>query len=301
MKKIRGLLIFLIMFFTCFFVSCQNEVENGKYQIVFNLMGGTYNDSEESVKLISENDEVITPITPVRVGYIFMGWSSKLGQNMISDIDFTKPINTSTVVYAIWSLPKITYELNGGFFTKYNSFDELVDDFIGDFATIRTWVDKEWFFDASWGCIDDFFKNDAFLEKWKPLLEYFKTVSTDNTFISQINIILNGKYTENEGLVKVRMNIHNFLNRQSQHNNSEYHYINTIDYSKEETINKVWGYFRKDAPSYYDSSTDYVLLTPYHVDKTFMGWYDNPECTGDKITVIPKGTTKELKYYALWA
>ena len=32
----------------------------------------------------------------------------------------------------------------------------------------------------------------------------------------------------------------------------------------------------------------------------FLGWYDNPECTGEAITSISKGTTGNIVLYAKW-
>lgn len=302
MKKINKLLIFVIMIFSMCFVSCQQEQEENKeHQVIFNLMGGVYNESEESVVIKTNDLGFVTPVVPTKTGYKFLGWSSNLNQSMINDVDFTVPLKESKVVYAVWSLPQISYELNGGYFTKYNSFDELVEDLVNDFTTIREWINKYWFFDDTYNTINEFFQNKAFFEKWKPLLEYLKVVSLDSTCNRQINNILDGKYSSDESYAELRMNIHNLINRYSKHPDQRYSYLTTIDYSNDEVIDKIWDYFKINTPSYYDSSSDYVLKTPRALGKTFVGWYDNPEFTGEKITVIPAGTITDLKYYALWA
>lgn len=303
MKKIKVLLIFFISILLCSFVSCVKEKENeqNEYQVIFNLMGGTFNDSEESVVMKLKENELVDVITPVKAGYKFGGWSSKLSASMVNDCDFTKGITSSSVVYAIWSLPQISYELNGGFFTRYNSFEELVNDFINDYKNRRDWISAEWFFDASWNTVNDFFQNKSFFDKWKPLLEYIKAVSLNTTCNRQINNILDGKFISDEDYAELRMNIHNFLNRLSKHDNENYNYLSTIDYSKEENITKVWNYFKKDASPYYDSTSTYVLPVPFSNNKKFVGWYANSQFTGEKVTEIPEGTITDLKYYALWA
>ena len=42
------------------------------------------------------------------------------------------------------------------------------------------------------------------------------------------------------------------------------------------------------------------LAEPTKENHIFLGWYDNPEFTGNPITVIPVGTTGNLDLYAKW-
>ena len=44
----------------------------------------------------------------------------------------------------------------------------------------------------------------------------------------------------------------------------------------------------------------FQLLEPYREDATFLGWYDNPEFTGEPITEIPANTKEDKNVYAKW-
>jgi uncharacterized repeat protein (TIGR02543 family) len=44
----------------------------------------------------------------------------------------------------------------------------------------------------------------------------------------------------------------------------------------------------------------YDLPTPTKTDKTFLGWYENSEFTGDRVYILPAGSTGDKTYYAKW-
>ena len=46
-------------------------------------------------------------------------------------------------------------------------------------------------------------------------------------------------------------------------------------------------------------STTYTIPTPTKAGATFIGWYDNPNATGNKLTTLPAGYTG--KVYAIWS
>ena len=55
-----------------------------------------------------------------------------------------------------------------------------------------------------------------------------------------------------------------------------------------------------NAPSTYDGSVTITLPTPTHDELDFGGWYDNPEFSGNPITLIPVGSKGDKVFYAKW-
>lgn len=309
MRRLKITLLLVLFTLPCLVISsCKDNNDNNikeDYTIIFNLMGGEYNDTTESVKVEAKMNERIEPITPTKSGYIFSGWSSSLDEVMTNDVDFSKPINESKVVYAIWKRNTIEYELNGGYFTKYESIDKLCNDFISDFNVITECYLYSFFW-QSWGDLEDFFSNSLFYTKWKPLLEYLRTTTNNSETIMQIESLIN-RTVYNSDYNEIRLYIHAFLNQYKMYG-SDAHYrdykpfesFETPDFGNDEILDKVWAYYKDTAPSFFDNSKDYILPVPRMDGKTFMGWYDNPECTGEKVTYIPAGTTENKKYYCLW-
>lgn len=300
MKRLRMILILTIIGLASILMySCSNNdnVKEEDYTIIFNLMGGSYNDSNESVIVKASYNEVVNPIIPMREGFIFDGWCSTLDETMNNDMDFDIPINKSKVVYAVWHRLTIEYELNGGFFTKYSTIQELRRDFMSDYQTIYP-IDASSFFWGSSGTMESFLENNTFYVKWRPLFEYIRSVCNSYKAIREIEYLFNNIASEDD-FVNVRLQLHAFLNNTKLHYNDG-KVDDTPDYSKLSILNKVWPYYKKAAQTFFDNSKDYTLPNPRLENKTFLGWYDNPECNGERITFIPAGTMENKKYYALW-
>jgi len=51
-------------------------------------------------------------------------------------------------------------------------------------------------------------------------------------------------------------------------------------------------------PATYDGTKEIILPAPYKEGETFVGWYDNPACTGTPITSIPAGASGDKVFYA---
>ena len=67
------------------------------------------------------------------------------------------------------------------------------------------------------------------------------------------------------------------------------------------TLNLNGGTCSETYPtSYTISSNDIILPTPTKTGFNFIGWYDNEEFSGDKITKIEKGSSGNIKLYAKW-
>lgn len=301
MKQLKFSLLILLTIFPCLFIcSCTNETNDDEptdYTIIFNLMGGRYNDSTDSITVAVKRDELVSPIVPSKVGFVFGGWCSTLDEVMNSDMDFTKPINESKVVYALWQRLTVEYELNGGFFCKYSSIYELRNDFMSDYQTIRPISSNEFIW-GSWGTLDRFLENDTFFNKWQPLFKYIREVCGSASTVTEIDYLLNRISTEND-FTGIRLQLHAFLN-QTKVSGEDWYTDDTADYSDTKVLDKVWNYYKGSVPPFFDNSKDFVLPIPHYENKVFGGWYDNSECQGEKVTFIPAATTSNQKYYALW-
>lgn len=53
-------------------------------------------------------------------------------------------------------------------------------------------------------------------------------------------------------------------------------------------------------PSRYTYGTAVTLAAPTRTGYTFGGWFENADCTGDKVTEIPVGATEAKTFYAKW-
>ncbi len=61
----------------------------------------------------------------------------------------------------------------------------------------------------------------------------------------------------------------------------------------------AWGgVSHKDTYTKFDDGYD--LPTPTKTDYTFLGWYENSEFTGDRVYILPAGSTGDKTYYAKW-
>ncbi|MBR1716692.1 MAG: InlB B-repeat-containing protein [Paludibacteraceae bacterium] len=61
----------------------------------------------------------------------------------------------------------------------------------------------------------------------------------------------------------------------------------------------AWGeVLHKDTYTKFDEGYD--LPTPTKTDKTFLGWYENSDFTGDRVYILPAGSTGNKTYYAKW-
>ncbi len=56
-----------------------------------------------------------------------------------------------------------------------------------------------------------------------------------------------------------------------------------------------------DMPLFRDASAEYVLPVPTKDGAEFLGWYDDPLCTGTPVTAIAAGDAGAKSFYAKWA
>ena len=299
--KTKRLLIFILVFFMLFCYSCSKNEEsvddNKEYVVTYNLMGGMYEDAT-SYQIIVKNGNLVEDITPVKDGYSFVGWTTRLTETLNVDFDLNQKITSNTVLYAVWRRPQITFELDGGYFGMYNHVSDLIDAFLNDFSGYMGWpIDEYGFFDSSYGRGIEFFKNSNYGEKWTPLLEYLKTKSNNPGYLSSF---INSNRDHNSSTSPyVRAEITGFL-KQTQDERKSWPQVTSGAYHDPSVIEDIWQYFKGDSINFYNANEDYILPTPHKTGSYFLGWYDNPEFNGEKITYIPKGSVDNKTYYAKW-
>lgn len=304
--KLRIMSLFCIIATLCLMWGCtNNNEENKEYTVIYNLMGGTYEDSLEYPKEVVKHGETVDSITPVREGYIFKGWSNRLNDTMSGNYDFSQGITTNTVLYAVWHRPQIKYELNGGYFALYNTVDELINAFCQDFSTWRGWgnyIRPQDFVDYTWDG-SRFFGEGNYQIKWDGLLSFLASVETNsakNYFKDFINSDRTRYCEKNENEFRyIRYEIQAFLCK-TQIVNTSWPVLTTADYSDPEIMKNIWKYFTTDSTNFFDNSNDYNLATPRKDGYEFGGWYSNPEFSGEAISFIPKGTEENQTFYAKW-
>lgn len=189
----------------------------------------------------------------------------------------------------------ITYNYNGGN-NKYASKDELVADFIkdanakfGKTGTPVCMVDdsgNKLGFANLYSSIYGIFTDAEYSAKWAWLKEYILSCSTGGTLTSL--------QTGNESFWRYSLGAFLF-------NDVRVSWPASADYTNESLNNGFWdelaaanknGYKEVIGTGITELSNEGVFLPGY----TLEGWYDNSECTGEKITEV----SGEITVYAKW-
>lgn len=224
--------------------------------------------------------------------YLFEGWynNPNLEENSVNKIDkgsigekrfYAKMLASETS-------SDISYYLDGGYFSKYESREEMITLFMNDYHRItgRTQGPEE--FNVSTDPIVNGFVNDPeFLAEWEWLKDYLIQVSEDTN------------HPGTAGLKNVtgniwRWTIHAFLNKAGALT------INTVDYRIPENANGWWVSTLLDVQEVYVHGQEVILMIPVKEGYTFGGWYDNSEFAGELITKIEETDTGEKTFYANW-
>ncbi len=96
---------------TCIFAACDNTTPpsgNGtvaqKYTVTFDANGGNFSDGESIfvMKDLSKDSIILEPITPIRTGFMFKGWSKGKYTNDFFDFDNHLALSSNLTLYAIW-------------------------------------------------------------------------------------------------------------------------------------------------------------------------------------------------------
>jgi uncharacterized repeat protein (TIGR02543 family) len=238
---------------------------------------------------------------PRRTGYEFLGWFEKSDFNGAIVSSIYHGIKTDITLYANWGTHTYFHSNDG-----YITFDDLYDDFLKDFSNIvgyQVTKDKAremphgWmthFIKASFnGYLDQFFANQIYYDKWIWLINYIKSLYSNNAEMMSRLTFEQGKF----GLeAQARWELNSLFA-------GRFHLVwpKTKDYSgagiKEKLADST--NFRIQKVSY---PVGEVASIPEfsRVGYSFSGWYETPDCSGKKITQINDDRYAAKTLYAKW-
>ena len=240
--------------------------------------------------------------TPVKEGYIFLGWYENPNGNGTALT--VLPVGYKGVVYAVWREAKVTWELNGGKVMQEVTVidvptnEQLWEDFMNYFNVYYPEAGR---YPQSMESLTSFWPND-FDPEVKIMLDQASEFAWLGHYIYEV-VTKQGKEMGTEALW--RWNLWAFFNC-TQHTE----YPVTADFTEAGKPEK-WGPKYQEAHGGGSSSTElvevqlpskitatYTIPTPVKDGADFLGWYDTNAVTGTKLTTLPAyydGTV-----YAIW-
>ena len=240
--------------------------------------------------------------TPVKEGYIFLGWYENPNGN--GNALTVLPVGYKGVVYAVWREAKVTWVLNGGKVMQEMTVvdvptnQELWEDFMEYFNVYYPEAGR---YVQDMQNLTLFWPTD-FDAEVKILLDQESEYAWLGHYIYAV-VIKQGKEMGSEALW--RWNLWAFFNC-TQHTE----YPVTADFT-EAGKPENWGPKYQEAHGGTTSTelvevqlpskivgTPYTIPTPVKDGDEFIGWYDNANGTGNLLTVLP--VAYDGTVYAIW-
>lgn len=240
--------------------------------------------------------------TPVKEGYIFLGWYENPNGNGTALT--VLPVGYKGVVYAVWREAKVTWELNGGKVMQEVTVidvptnEQLWEDFMNYFNVYYPEAGR---YPQSMESLTSFWPT-GFDPEVKIMLDQASEFAWLGHYIYEV-VTKQDKEMGTEALW--RWNLWAFFNC-TQHTE----YPVTADFT-EAGKPEQWGPKYQEAHGGGSSSTElvevqlpskitatYTIPTPVKDGADFLGWYDTNNVTGTKLTTLPAyydGTV-----YAIW-
>ena len=275
--------------------SC-GEIEEKIYTITFKDYDGTVLKTLQ----VKQGEIINPPSDPIREGYIFIGWDHDL-ENISSDLEVNARYYEEEVSY------KISFVIPDNLW-YYETKEEMIKDFLNDFYDFVKPIESRVAFiyggttyDATWsnyiggseGYVnyllynndieanndDYFFNSSQYKTKWYKLSSYVKNeVCKTNKRFGYSDV------TYKYGALDFKRYIEN----------DPEGYVSNYG-----GTSIFYGYPKNDLvkPTSYTSDSKDIIL-PIPTSTKFMGWYDNPNFSGDVIDTIPTGSTGNKQYYA---
>ena len=299
-----------------------------KHSVVFKDLDGTIL-KETSVK---DGKTAAAPSDPSLIGYEFIGWDKDL-TNIKEDTVFTacyKPINYSiTYVSNLEKVVKTSFgskeqfieelysdlfnwiasrgtaisgmKVNNGVYTftrngktvSFSNVDELLALDIYDFElTISNILYKEVVRNSDGTCVilpdeEYFFNSDEYRIKYQGVDQWLY-----NAIVNAYDWYDDTYKPTSSGKIQIFFRMHQWAKGAT---------IGILDKipAKYEVVDESYNVVLPTSPTSY-TIEQLVVLLPATSDLTFLGWYETPECDGDRITVIEKGSTGNIVLYAKW-
>ena len=262
-----------------------------------------YNGAILSEREVAEGTRIIVPSVPKRereglLSYTFAGWDKEVPETMpAEDLVFTALFTSREVVI-------VEYEINGGNWSYYG-YSDVVRDLLNDynkFAGTQYTVDT--LPTGAWVCTNfhSFYYEGNNSKKWGWLVDYLTgTCSAQNyKALSSVKKCSSAKELNalNENYkYSLSYEFRAFIIGGLIDSNASYP---SGDYSTYEAQNNFWDYYNiaiKDTLIVeHEPNKVITLKNAFKADHEFVGWYDNPEFTGNAIKSIK--LTEDVKLYA---
>ena len=248
-------------------------------------------------------------------GYTFLGWflNADLTGDALTEIPTTATGDLK--LYAGFEAIDYTieYDLDAGSFNeypvKYATKSDLVADFMSDYNKLygTSYTKPEETHSAR---TTNFWKNAEMYAKWKWMLEYFCDLAAEQGFGSNTSYYTNmynggngigtvsGYVTQSVTTYLLGINGTIWNEQYKETYGSLSSKATTLDFTAES--GNEYQEYMIFAPRTYNADLEVTLMEPTREGYTFLGWYDNEEFAGEKVTVIAKGTLGNKKYYASW-
>ena len=272
------------------------------YNIKYELDGGT---AEGLVESAFVNTEIKLP-TPEKFGNVFLGWSLSQGSTeYISSFVLTE----DTTVYANWvqaEIYTVTYNLNGGS-VRYASRHAMLMDFLADYNAYGgyTYTDPSQMPTGAWNNIDFHTFFDSTLadgtsvrDKWLWLAEYLYELSVRDLASNNCNVLglrdlINKGTISGDDPYGISYAFRAFIAGATVRPGSSY---TSVDHTNYVNANGFWEKLSAAEPTQVDYYGTVTLPQAGKGVYSFAGWYDNPEFTGEAITVINGACTLYAKF-----
>ena len=292
------------------YASWQSNAQTVYSNLSFELNGGLV--AEELPTQYLEGTVTVLPV-PTKTGYAFEGWFDN-AEFIGSAVEEISNLETGDLAfYAKWTVVEysINYSLNGGqlnkYPTQYLSKAEMVADFIKDYNTVygTAHTKPEELHSARTTTL---WQNEAMFNKWVWMLEYLRDLAHiqfgadgyvyyDNVYNNgEFGGAVSGYFTQSISIYLLGINATQWNETYSATYGGLNSKWTTLDFTSE-NVNKYQDYMIF-APEEFTIEDSIVLTTPEKAGYQFMGWYNNDEFTGEKVTTIPAGTTGDIELHA---
>ena len=285
-----------------------------EYNIIYNLDGGVNNPANPDTYTIE--DEIIFT-EPHKDGYQFSGWFDAYNNRVLGLSQRTGNV----VVYAQWQviIYEVSYNLDGGVNSSYNPNTYDMERYYElRPASKVNYIFKGWYDNAAFEGqmithlpIEDYYDDITLYAKFLPELDIIYYLDggqnhSDNQIVFTIEDSVTLYDPQKTGYIFLGWYDNESFEGQPITSIPTGTYQNVFLYAKWQAVEYSITYYldggtdNTNPASYTIEDENIVLTAPYKHGYTFEGWYNNINHTGNKITMIPKGSVGDRTLYAAW-